>query len=80
MTIEEKIKELLVSNGLSADAAATVIQTAKEDEMLATITQRWQEDTAGYPLSVLSLLWFSMKVIALEWDSSQLPSGEAIRR
>lgn len=73
MTIEEKLKAMLVENGMFEEWADTVIARFKEDEVGAIMRGRWGDSVEGYPVQLLAGLWLSTKRIALEWLNENNP-------
>lgn len=73
MTIEKKLKEMLVQNGMFDDWADTVIARLKEDEVGSAMRGRWGDNVEDYPITLLTGLWISTKRIALEWLNENHP-------
>lgn len=61
MTFEEKITQLLVENGLFDDQAKEIMELVKADQANEAMQNRWNDDTEGYPGSVLAVLWVGVK-------------------
>lgn len=75
MTIEEKLKSMLVENGMFDEWADAVIARLKEDVVGATMRGRWGDSVEGYPVQLLTGLWLSTKRIALEWLNENHPQA-----
>lgn len=61
MTIEEKLKEMLVEHGVSERVAIRIVEKAKTLKCNEAMTEGWQHDLENYPPSVMLGLWLSVK-------------------
>ena len=75
MAIEEKIKELLASNGLSSRQCDEVLQLLKDDEANAPMKDRWTDNVDDYLPSVIDVLWIGAKDKALEYIDENCPQA-----
>jgi len=75
MTIAERMKTMLVDNGLFDSDAVKVMEQAKESEVLSCMNGRWDEDITGYQSSLLSVVWISVKSIALSHIDETCPGA-----
>ena len=73
MTFEEKIKGLLVSNGMFDYMADEVMERIKADEAHQSMQGRWKDDVDGYPTQLFSVVWEIAKHHALEYIDENLP-------
>ena len=73
MTIEKRIKELLVNNGLSSNHADQVISAMKADDVNKAMLDRWDDDVDVYPQQIIVMAWVSARQHALEWIDANLP-------
>lgn len=74
MTIEEKMKEMLLNYGLFPDHAREVMEKAKEG-IEAMEGWRWNDIAEGYPSQFLAALWLSVKQYALAWIDENIPKA-----
>jgi len=75
MTIKEKIKELLVNNGMFENQAEDVITLVVSDKTNEAMIGRWDDDVLDYPAIMLQILWSSTRRIAIKWIDDNLPSA-----
>ena len=75
MTFEDKIKELLENHGMFGRQITEVLSYAKNHELLKTIEGKWHEDIEGYPQTMVTVIWLSMKVIVIEWIDAECPQA-----
>lgn len=73
MTIAETLKKRLEDNGLFPDQALGVLEAAKADPANASVAERWDHDTAGYPPPLLEVLWMSVRLSAAHWIDANCP-------
>lgn len=73
MTIEEKIREMLIERGLFENQAQAVIDMAKTDIQNKAMLERWSDDVDGYPQSMLNILWLFIEISTLKWIDENLP-------
>lgn len=64
MTIEDKLKALLVRRGVSPQDAITVLGKLKTDPDNEPMAGRWTDDVEGYPSQLLAALWYSTQKVA----------------
>lgn len=75
MTFEDKLKELLVGNGLfdnQADEVVIIVKNAPENDIMA---QRWNDRVEDYPPMMVNILWFTAKRHALEYIDANCPQA-----
>lgn len=60
MTIEMKLKSMMVNYGLFPDMADKIMEAVKADPANAVMAERWGEETDGYPVGILSIGWHSV--------------------
>ena len=73
MTIEDKIKEMLVEHGMWEDQAEAVVEAMKANEINRSMVHRWNDDVEGYPPSMLAILWMKAKHAAIEYIDANCP-------
>ncbi len=75
-TIEGKLKDRLVANGMFPEQAQAVIDMAKNrTDLFPDMESRWADEVEGYPQQAIAVLWFGIKHIALEWIDANLPQA-----
>lgn len=74
MTIKEKMTEMLESNGLWPDESRAVLELAINNQLVNSMAERWNDDISGYPKQLLSVVWDSIKKIAIEWIDQNKPA------
>ena len=75
MTMKDKMKALLMQNGMFESEAEQVMEMAKNDTRLADMKSRWNDDIEGYPPQLLNVVWFSVKRNALLWIDANIPQA-----
>ncbi|MCP3967529.1 MAG: hypothetical protein GY718_14450 [Lentisphaerae bacterium] len=75
MTFEQKIKEMLVENGMFERDAIKVVELAKEDKVNESMVGRWGHPIEDYPPIMTPVLWLSVKAIALEYIDAHCPQA-----
>lgn len=75
MTIEEKLRKMLVELAMSSDQADRVIRKTKELESNKPMAERWQHDLEGYPPQFLDVLWLSVQEMALQDIDTHTPEA-----
>ena len=75
VTIENKIKEILVSHGLLEKQAAAIVEMVKADEANEAMERQWKDDAEGYPSVLLSALWHSVERCALQYIDANCPEA-----
>lgn len=75
MTFEEKIKELLISNGMFDTQAIAVLAQAKDDTILSDFKGRWGHDVGDYPAMMTNVVWAGVKRIAVKWIDANVPEA-----
>jgi hypothetical protein len=81
MTIEEKVKDMLVEHGLWDNEAVIVVEKAKEAPNLVSMIEghdRWADDVSGYPTGLLATVFVSVKYIAIDWLKAEKPMHFAL--
>lgn len=73
MTIETKIKSLLVNHGLFEDMAEKVMEAVKADPANASMHGRWGEDESGYHPAIVALAWMSARSHAVAIIDKECP-------
>ncbi|MFC1721947.1 hypothetical protein ACFL0Z_03465 [Patescibacteria group bacterium] len=79
MTIEERLKQMLIGAGMRDEDAEKVMLTAKPElEKLPIFAgiianKTWNGLAKGYPEMVFNSLWYRLKEIALEWVQQNKP-------
>jgi len=75
MTVEEKIRKMLIQNGLSDDQTDEVIKLLKESDLTKSMANRWSDSIDSYPSMIITVLWISAKKIALEYIDETFPQA-----
>ena len=75
MTIEEKLVEMLIENGMFDTQAKEVMELIKSDEANETMQGRWRDAPGDYPEVMLAVLWLSTRIKALEWIDENVPQA-----
>jgi len=76
MSFELWVRAELQKNGLSETDSVAVLDIAKEDDAFtSTFKGRWNDDINGYPPMIKSLVWMSLKPIALQWCEDNCPEA-----
>ena len=75
MTIEDKIKEMLIEHGLFDNQAAEIIEAMKVDEINEPMEHRWTDKVDDYPPQMLTILWAGAKYQALEYIDANCPEA-----
>ena len=75
MTIEDKIREMLVEHGMFENDAAAVVETMKADEANEPMAHRWNDNIEDYPPSILVVLWMEARNVALEYIDANCPKA-----
>ena len=73
MTIEEKLIEMLINNGMDDVQAKQVMERVKAAKANAAMTQRWSDAVEDCPEDLFKPLWISTEDHALEWIDANLP-------
>lgn len=73
MTIEEKLKEMLVGNGLFPSQAEEVMTRVKNDQIDDEMKKRWSDDISGYPTEFISALWLGTRRVTLTYIIESCP-------
>ena len=73
-TIEQKLTQRLVDNGLFEDMAEKIMQQIKADDN-GTMQGRWGDSIEDYPDIMLAVLWVTVRDTALEWIDENLPNA-----
>ena len=78
MTIEDKIKEMLVSKGMwdnQADAVLAQMKVDDENGFVHPMKGWWTDDVEGYPNSLLAVLFVTADRVALQWIDENKPKA-----
>ena len=75
MTMKDKMKALLMQNGMFESEAEQVMEMAKNDTCLTDMKNRWNDDIEGYPPPLLKVVWFGVKKNALLWIDANIPQA-----
>lgn len=73
MTIEQKIKTMLVEYGLMPAQAEAVFAAMKTDPVNEVMQGRWEDELIDYPPEFISAAWMSACTHAVEWIDKNLP-------
>ena len=73
MTIEEKMRQMLVENGLFEQDCNAVMEIVKGYKHTESMKSRWGDAVDGYPDSLLVVVWMSVKQAAVEWIDTNCP-------
>ncbi len=76
MTIEKRVKELLIEHGLWKQQANKVLAEYKADKDY--VPQKWEDDIEGYPLEYLGALWYSVRRFTYAWLLENWPKSFCI--
>jgi len=74
-TIREKMEEMLFEHGLFEDQATAIMEQAVKQEDFKHMEGRWDDKTEEYPSQFTSVLWLSIKDIALCWIDENMPGA-----
>ena len=75
MSIEETIKDRLVSLGMFPQQVDVVIGRMKENEANDAMQGRWGDSPDGYPEEIMLLAWYSAKEEALRYIDECIPKA-----
>jgi len=75
VTVEAKMKTLLEENGMFPEQADAVMELAKADESLKSMTGRWQDDEEGYMRPILTAVWVAVRRCAVQWIDENTPKA-----
>lgn len=75
MTFEEKMKNLLVANGMFESQADGVITMAKTHDALYSFADNWQKDISTYPDMMVNVVWMGIKRVAVLWIDEHMPQA-----
>lgn len=73
MTIQQKLEQSLVDNGMWPQQANTVIEAMKEEDR--AMEGRWSEDENAYPPMMITVLFLTAKNKALLWAKENCPDA-----
>lgn len=74
MTTREKLKKMLVDNGMFENQAEKVLEIAIPKIAAATpIT--WDRPAEEYPEPLYNIMWFYVKTAAKEWIAENAPEA-----
>jgi len=73
MSIEEKMRQMLVENGLFEQDCDAVMEIVKGFEYAKSMQNRWNDATDGYTDKALVAVWRLVKQAALEWIDANCP-------
>jgi hypothetical protein len=72
-SLEGTIRTMLVERGLFDQEAKEVLAMLKDRPAMEALADRWGDDVAGYPSSLLAAVWTSGKEAAVEWIDKNKP-------
>ena len=72
---QEKIKDMLIENGMFDGQADQVLDLLIDDLAARSMTGRWNDDIEGYHSQLLAVIWRSARRIALGWIDENLPQA-----
>lgn len=75
MTFKERVIELLYKRGMFQDQAEEVLELAMADPANEAMKDRWNDHIEGYPPQTLTVLWFSVKRVALDYIIKNCPQA-----
>lgn len=75
MTVEEKLKKMLIDHGMFEDQAVAVMELVKADKVNESMENRWNDEAAGYPPRLFVALWMSVSNHALEYIDEKCPKA-----
>ena len=75
MTVEEKLKSMLVERGLFEDQADHIMVRVQMDEANESMIGRWVEPADAYPETLYLVLWIAVKDAALVWIDEFCPQA-----
>lgn len=73
MSLADKFTEILRQHMMGDDDIEAALSYARSRSMLEAMQGRWDDDIEGYPISLLSALWISVKDCVLEWIEANKP-------
>ena len=73
MTVEEKLKSMLVECGMFENQADDVLVRVQADEAHEAMLGRWNEPADNYPEQLYLVLWMAVKDAALAWIDENCP-------
>jgi len=73
MTIEEKVKEWLVGQGMFENQAAVVLEMMKADEANEAMAGRWADRIEGYHSGFFAIIAVSARDAALRYIDANCP-------
>ena len=75
MTVEEKIKNMLIEHGLFPNQADDILVRFQMNEANEAMLGRWGEPADAYPEQLYLVLWYSVKQTALAWIDEHCPKA-----
>ena len=75
MTIEDKIREMLVERGMFDSQAVEVVEAMKVDKINEPMEHRWMDEADDYPPQMLTILWIGAKHQALKYIDANCPKA-----
>lgn len=75
MTVEERFIKKLIDNGMFDSQAKEVMDLAMKNQELSLDKIQWTSDESGYPKTLMSTVWLSISLIALDWIDENLPKA-----
>lgn len=75
MNWREWAENQLQARGLFPDQAKAVIDIAAASAENESMASRWSDSVDGYPETMKSVLWMSIKTHALEWIDTNCPQA-----
>ncbi len=75
MTLEQRLKEMMVERGMFEEQADEVMACVKDDECNKSMQSRWKDEASGYPPAMIKVLWIFTKEAALDYIEKNLPQA-----
>ncbi len=72
-TIEERLRERLINNGLFDFQADEILSAVKSDPVNETMLGRWGDEATGHPVELMAVVWYNTKRHALAWTEKNFP-------
>ncbi len=77
MTTRDKLKNLLIDNGMFEGDAETVLTIAipEIEKLVPNYRITWDRPAEEYPTTMYSMWWMTTKPIALKWINENQPNA-----
>jgi hypothetical protein len=75
MTFEQLAHDHLFNNGMFEDNVSAVIELAKKDEVLDSMSGRWTDKTDDYPPFMEKIFILSLDHVALKYIDENIPQA-----